>query len=298
MGANVFYESSAELATLTNTFSVSGTPTDPTTVSLAVTSPSGTTTTYTWVGGTVTRTSAGVFTKDIACEADGTWQYLWTGTGTASDVVAGTWNVFHTNLQTFYCSVDELKSRLGITASSTGDDFELRLAVESASRWVDGWCRQTFYRASETRTFTADHLYLLDVDPLVSITTLKTDSAGDGTYETTWATTDYQLLPANALTTENRPYNQVRALGSYTFPTGGAYLDRDDRIEIVGVWGWPTVPAAVKMAALIVAADTFKAKDTFAGQGGFGEFGPSALRRNPQAIDFLKPYRLMPVMVA
>lgn len=298
MGASVFYESASELATLTNTFSVAGTPTDPTTISLTVTSPSGAATTYTYAGATITRTSAGVYTKDIACTEDGVWQYVWTGTGTASDVVAGTWNVFHTNLQRNYCSVEDLKSRFGLASTDTTRDYELRDAVEAASRWVDGHCRQTFYRATETRTFLTGDSYLLAVDPLVSITTLKTDSAGDGTFETTWTTSDYQLLPPNALTGEPRPYNLIRALGSYTFPTGGAYLDRDDRTQIVGVWGWPAVPAPVKMASLIVAAELYKLKDTFSGQGGFGEFGPVAVRRNPQVIDLLKPYRSNPVLVA
>lgn len=292
MGATVFYESSSELATLTNTFTVSGTATDPTTVSLTVTTPTGAATTYTWAGGTVTRTSAGVFTKDIACSEDGIWQYVWTGTGDASDVTAGTWTVFSTELTKMYCSVEELKSRLGLAAADTADDFELRLAVESAARWVDGHCHRRFYRASETRTYVPVTPYRLAVDDLVSVTTLKTDASGDGTFETTWATTDYQLLPHNPTAApEQTPYTHLRAVGSYTFPTACTRA-RQDRVQVVGVFGWPQVPAAIKQATLVVAAETFKRKDTFAGQGGLGEFGPVLVRRDPQVLDLLNPYRV------
>ena len=60
MGATVFYEGSAELATLTNTFTVSGVAIDPTTISLVITTPAGTATTYTYALGEITRSSAGV----------------------------------------------------------------------------------------------------------------------------------------------------------------------------------------------------------------------------------------------
>lgn len=297
MGASVFYESASELATLTNTFNVDGTPTDPTAVSLTVTTPSGTATTYTYAGGTITKSATGVYTKDIPCTEDSIWQYVWTGTGAASDVTAGTWTVFATDLQRNYCSVEELKSRLGIPASDNTDDFELKLAVESASRWVDGYCRRTFYRISEARTFSTADLYLLGVDDFVSITTVKTDPAGDGLFETTWDASDFQLLPVAGSAPEIRPYNQLRAIASLTFPTGYGY-PRDDRIEVTAVWGWPSIPAAVKMATLIVAAEFFKLKDTFAGSAGFGEFGPVPVRRSPQALDLLRPYRRIPVLVA
>src|SRR4051812_44284747 len=105
MSVPVFYESSSELATLTNTFSVAGVATDPTTVSLTVTTPTGPATTYTYAGGTITKTGTGVFTKDIPCSEDGLWTYSWTGTGAASDVVDGTWNVFPAERWQHYTSL-------------------------------------------------------------------------------------------------------------------------------------------------------------------------------------------------
>lgn len=296
MGATVFYEGSAELATLSNTFSVGGTATDPTTVSLAITTPSGTTTTYTYAGGTLTKSATGVYTKDVACTEDGTWKYVWTGTGAASDIQAGTWTVFHTDLERLYCSMEELKSRVGL--SDTVDDFELRLAIEAASRWIDTYTGRRFYRVAETRTFAVSGSLWLDVDDLVSVTSVKTDAAGDGTFETTWAVGDYQLLPVNTgAAPEALPYTRLRAVGSYVFPYGFNYGGRGETVEIVGVWGWPTIPAPVKNACLFIASDLFKAKDAPFGVSGYSEWGPVRIRPNPVAAQLLAAYRRNPILV-
>src|SRR5215471_10782249 len=110
MSATVFFSDASEFATLTNVFKVNGVPTDPTTVTLTVTDPTGAVTIP-----SPTHPSTGTYTANIACTVVGIWTYLWEGTGTASDAIAGTWTVTTTVLGQRYCSVEELKSRLGIT---------------------------------------------------------------------------------------------------------------------------------------------------------------------------------------
>ncbi len=83
--ATVFFEGASELATLTNTFTVAGAPTDPSTVSLVVTDPTQASTTYTYAAAQITKTGTGVYTKDIPCTLAGTWTYEWVGTASASD---------------------------------------------------------------------------------------------------------------------------------------------------------------------------------------------------------------------
>lgn len=296
MGATVFYESANELATLTNTFSVSGTPTDPTAVTLTVTTPAGTATTYTYSLGEITRTSAGIYTKDIACSAGGVWQYVWNGTGAASDTIAGTWTVFGTDLHRLYCTPEELKSRTGIADDL--DDFEILAACTAVSRWIDQYCTRAFYRDAGTRTFIPDCIGELDCGDLVSVTTLKTDSAGDGTFETTWAASDYQLLPHDAAVgAEPRPYTRIAAIGSQSFPLPYGYARRD-RIEIAGVFGWPAVPPAVKQAAAILSNDYLKLGAMAFGVAGYGEYGAVRARQSIPAMDMLGPYRRHPILVA
>jgi hypothetical protein len=285
MGATVFYSSASEIATLTNTFKVAGVATDPTTAALVVTSPNGVVNSYTWAGATLTRTGAGAFTKDVACDEAGEWVAVWTGTGTASDVTEVRWTVFATNAK-LYCSVEVLKSRLGLAATDTADDLELRAAVEAASRWVDDYTGRFFWRATGTRTYTPDDLYRLVVDDVVSVTTVKT-GAGDGTFTTTWAATDFQLRPVNAAA-RGRPYTEVIvASGSHTFPIPSSLTAQRDLVQVVGVFGWPAVPAPVREATLIMAADYFKLKDAPFGVAGFGDYGVVRVRDNPKACALL-----------
>jgi hypothetical protein len=296
----VFFEhATAELATLTNTFKVLGVNTDPTTITLVVTDPTGVQTTYTFALGQITKTATGIYTKDIACTVDGVWSYVWIGTGTASDVVAGTFTVFNTDLNRNYCTLEELKSRLGLAQANTTNDFEMRLAVESASREIDQYCDRQFWRGTDTRTYVPCDLYRVDIDDLVSVTTLKTDASGDGTFETTWTTSDYQLLPLNAASTvESLPYTRLRAVGTLLFPLPYGLLVRSDRVQIVGVFGWPQIPAAVKQACLILAARTLKMKDVPFANAGFDGFGIARVGTKREALDLLNPYRRYPVLVA
>jgi hypothetical protein len=302
--ATVFFADSSELATLTNTFKVGGTATDPTTVSLTVTDPNGTSTTYTFAAAQITQTSTGVYTKDIACATAGTWAYEWVGTGDASDAVAGTWDVFETQLGRLYATVPALKSRLGIPDSDTTDDLELHGACFAASRSIEQYCERTFWRTSSdtARTFEPRGLYELKLPEfcdLVSVTTLAADTDGDGTADVTWASTDYQLYPVNpAAAPEQRPYTKVKAVGRYTFPLLYPTLVHTDLVHITGVWGWPSVPWAIRQAALILASEMFKLKDAPFGVAGFGDYGPVRIRENPKLAAYAGPYRRNPLLVA
>src|SRR5262245_39548348 len=195
VSATVFFQDSNEFATLTNVFKVNGVPTDATTVVLTITDPNGNITTP-----ATTHPSTGTYTANVACTAVGTWTYLWEGTGTASDAVAGTWTVTTIALNQRYCSVEELKSRLAIP--DTGDDLELQLAVEAASRQVDEVCGRYFWRGTDTRTYVPQSMWRISLDDLVSVTTLKADQDGDGVFEQTWTiNTDYALEVAQSRNT-------------------------------------------------------------------------------------------------
>ena len=303
MGATVFFADSNEIATLTNTFLVSGVATDPTAVSLTVTDPTGATTAYTYASAQITKVSTGKYTKDIPCAVAGTWAYEWVGTGTVGDAAAGTWDVQETQLGRLYATVDALKSRLGLTASDTIDDFELHGACFAASRSIEQYCERMFWRTASDveRTFEPRGFYYLllpEFCDLVSVTTFATDTSGDGVAETTWSTTDYQLLPYNpGAAPEQRPYTKVKALHRI-FPAIYPPLVRTDLVHITGVWGWPAVPYAIRQAALILAAEMFKLKDAPFGVAGFGDYGVVRIRENPKLAAYAGPYRRNPVLMA
>lgn len=54
---------------------------DPTTITLTVRTPSGTSTSYTYAAGTVLKHSTGVYYKEISLTERGVWLLSWIGTG-------------------------------------------------------------------------------------------------------------------------------------------------------------------------------------------------------------------------
>lgn len=65
-------------------FRVDGTLTDPTTVTLKVSDPSGNLDTYTYSGGGVTKAGTGDYYRNIAADEAGRWVVQWIGTGAAA----------------------------------------------------------------------------------------------------------------------------------------------------------------------------------------------------------------------
>lgn len=297
MGSTVFYPGTDELATLTNTFSVSGVATDPTTVTLVVTDPTGDQTTYTQAGGDFTHTNGtGLYSINIPCTEAGTWSYVWTGTGAASDVVAGTWHVDAVPASDLYCTPEQLKSLTGI--ADTLDDREILGVCRSVSRWVDGYCDRVFARRTATMLVDTCGSYSLQTPDLVSVTTLKTDDDADGTFETTWSASDYELQPVNAAAQlEPQPYTSIAAVSGRLFPVRYNVTGRRPRAQIVGVFGWPSLPSGVSTAAGLLAADYLAAGGMKFGVMGFDGYAVRA-RLNGPALEMLGKHRLYPVLMA
>lgn len=184
----------------------------------------------------------------------------------------------------------DLKAHVGFNDST--DDTTITNAVNAVNQAIVHHCGRTFDDAGSAtaRVFWADTGRLVEVNDFHTTTGLvvKTDEGDDGTYETTWASTDYVLEPLNQLDGGiTVPYQRIRAVESRTFPT----LGRRPRVEVTARWGWASVPADVKLAALIQGARLWKRKDSPEGVAGFGEFGVVRVNRiDPDVADLLRPY--------
>ena len=194
-----------------------------------------------------------------------------------------------------YATLSDVKAALRITDNV--DDSLLEISIEAASREIDGWCERVFTSSTATRIYRPTDVFSVDVDDLQSITTLKTDSDGDGVFDVTWETTDYQLNPLNGIAGGiSTPYTQVRAIGEYLFPI---YEPRnvnanEASIQINGVWGWASVPTAVKQACIILSMRQFKRYDSPTGVMGFGDLGVMRVGRvDPDVEKLLMPFRKM-----
>lgn len=73
-----------DVAKISVTFTVAGTATDPTTVTLSVQGPNGTINTYSYASTSVTKTSTGAYYKNILLDTEGSWYWRWQGTGSAA----------------------------------------------------------------------------------------------------------------------------------------------------------------------------------------------------------------------
>ncbi len=70
-----------DVARLSSAFTAAGVATDPTTTTLTVKTPAGVETSYTYALAELTKSSAGVFYRDLDCAEAGTWHYRFAGTG-------------------------------------------------------------------------------------------------------------------------------------------------------------------------------------------------------------------------
>lgn len=186
-----------------------------------------------------------------------------------------------------YCTLAELKASLDITDSI--DDSILERAVTSASRAIDRYCGRNFYKVTATRLFVPRDNYIVDIDDLVSLTTLKTTDDDTQTFDITWSASDYQLEPLNGVVDGMpTPYTRIRAIGNYTFPL----LDGEASVQIAGVFGFNAVPDEVNYATMIQASKLYKRKDSPLGVIS-GEYGAMrvGVRLDPQVSELVDAYR-------
>lgn len=191
-----------------------------------------------------------------------------------------------------YCSLAEIKAALRITDSV--DDSLLELSVSAASRQIDGYCERVFYSTSATRVFAPQSSSICETDDIISVTSLKTSSNGDGVFDTTWQTSDYQLEPLNGRSSGlESPATRIRAVGDYLFPEFPNYgIPGEASVQVVGSFGYSaTTPDAIKQACIILAMRQFKRYDSPLGVAGFGDIGVMRVSRvDPDVAALLEPY--------
>lgn len=188
-----------------------------------------------------------------------------------------------------YCTLADAKDALGISDSSS--DTTIENLITAASRMIDGYTERYFFTQSQTRIFQTRDPFTVAIDDLVSVTTLSTDDGADNTYSTTWSASDYLLDPPNAaLESPAKPYTMVVSpvYSSKVFPMYVA-----NGVKIVGVFGWPAVPEAVKQAAILQTTNLFSARNAPFGVIGMGDTGIFRMssRLHPAAAALLEPYR-------
>lgn len=190
-----------------------------------------------------------------------------------------------------YATLSQVKAALRI--ADTVDDSLLEMAIESASRAIDGHAMRSFYSfGTATRYYAAEDSFVVQTDDIAGTAiTLMTSSAGNGVFDVTWAVGDYQLEPNNGYTDGlTVPYTRIRAVENYLFPVES----EQNLVKVTGVFGWPAVPIAITQACVIQSSRFFKRLDSPLGiAGGYGDMGAMRVSRylDPDVEQLVAPYR-------
>jgi hypothetical protein len=191
-----------------------------------------------------------------------------------------------------YVQVEEFKSTLTLTGTSFSDE-DVRAALKAASRAIDEIAGRRFYPdadAAQVRYYSPVDPWRLTVDDVVTITTLKTDTSGDGTFENTWTlNTDYTVEPLNAAA-DGEPWTHLcaRSTGTLTFPTAYART-----VELTGKFGWNTVPSPIEHATTLLAHRLLRrAREVPFGISGIGLDGSVVriMAQDPDVMQLVAPY--------
>jgi hypothetical protein len=186
----------------------------------------------------------------------------------ANDTCAGITNVLTsantqagTGLTNSYATLAEYKSWIavrglaGSVGTDTNDDAAIEILIEGASRYLDRETGSRFYAdtSDQTRYYTAQDDECVYIDNLSAApTSLSCDFSGLRSY-TALASTDYDLLPDNALL-DGYPYNKIELVVSVAtrlFP-----MQRRG-IQVIGKFGYPSVPLDIKEACLSITQNTY-----------------------------------------
>ncbi|AZM51764.1 hypothetical protein DMA15_03530 [Streptomyces sp. WAC 01529] len=196
-----------------------------------------------------------------------------------------------------YATLAELKTRLSNLDDMTQYDDLLEGALDSVSREIESHCGRQFNSTdtATVRDYGPDEVFTLREGPAVSqwarvddfhsVTGLVIESEG-----ATWTADDFVLHPRNGVIDGQPgwPYYEVHAASSLSFSTG---------LSVTAKWGWAAVPAPVKQACLIMAAETFQIKDAPFGVAGMDQFGAIRVRDNRMAAAKLSRYCRDPIRV-
>jgi hypothetical protein len=189
-----------------------------------------------------------------------------------------------------YCTLAQVKGALRITDQI--DDALLNTSIEAASRFIDGYTDRSFGTAA-----LGTALYIptgrmddLAVDDLTSITSIQIDEELDETFSTTLRPIDFLPLPVNSRSGGIPfPFTLIRPQEDGYWPTAYGRAT----VRIVGNFGWPETPAAVREAAILQASRLYTRLSSPVGVVSFGDMGAIRVSRfvDPDVDMLLGPYK-------
>lgn len=140
-----------------------------------------------------------------------------------------------------YVTLSALKGTAALNFTGTAYDARLLTLVEAVSRQVDAYCGRHFYPLTETRNFDGPSPSgtRLPLPDFVALTAVTEDTNSDGTFETTWTTSDYVAWPYNAAPTSEWGRGHMALLvNAKSNGSQDAWLTGQQMYQVAGTWGW------------------------------------------------------------
>jgi hypothetical protein len=187
-----------------------------------------------------------------------------------------------------YCTLAQLKGRLGITDSTS--DTDLEDVIEGVSRFIDNDRRRVFYTTTaEARYWTPKHSDRLWIDDAVSISAVEVATSTSLSY-TAWASTDYLTVP----------FNTTPVMCIHVHPASGKYFVRGllKSAKITGTWGYASsTPNEIQQATILLAQYVWLRKDAPLGTAGLAFLGEIAANPSLMPSDIKGLINSVPIRV-
>lgn len=186
-----------------------------------------------------------------------------------------------------YTSLDRLRRAAQVRDGA--DDQALLEVGLAAEADIDAYCGRRFdVAAVSARWFRALDPWTVHVDDVSATAGLvvATDDDDDGTAETTWAATDFELWPLNGVGPDGSsgwPAWRISAVGDRWFPCGARA-----GVRVSAAWGWAGVPQPVVEAAARHAMWLRAQDGAPLGVAGFGDYGAVRVRQNATVAALLQ----------
>lgn len=188
-----------------------------------------------------------------------------------------------------YCALEDVKNEIDITLD-TYDDI-IMLDIEAVKEFIDHYCNRSFDATAATKYYDGVGATLY-IDDLASIAGgsdgIFLDEDGDRIYEVTMATTDYIMYPLNTT-----PKTKI-IIDTHNGAYGSFAPGVKQGIKITATWGYTTVPADVKKAAVIQSCRWHKRRESsYQDRVGSPELGTVNVYKSldPDVKQILRGYR-------
>lgn len=195
-----------------------------------------------------------------------------------------------------YTDLASVKLALHLSTTDSVDDTVLNALMTTASRQVDEYCDRYFGRLGtseepQERLYRVRTRNLVLTDDIVEVVDVLVDYTGYAQTFTSLGADSVIPSPVNAANGSIPfPYTALQTVPSTVLAMPPGW------VKVIGVFGWPEVPSAVKQATLLQTIRLFKTRDVPLGLvGGADSLGvlrlPGGL--HPDARMLLEPFKRM-----